>query len=326
MGRQTVGRLGYRTGFLTGILGMACATLLGNMAPARADGIPWGTDYTAAQAAAKDSGKLIMIDFYTDWCTWCKKLDKDVYPDATVVQVASEFIPLKLDAEKNGERLANHYHVAAYPTVLFIDDRGVVAKKIEGYEPAEEFAGDIFKVARANRPRIEQRNEEQKAEEAFKGLQDYAAAHPEDTAASIRVAAGLAARGKIADAQALVTALDGKGADVRAGLGPVYNALGDACFNQGQQSLSASADWFKRTIDGSKDSAEVSYAHLRLGAVLCCQDQWLQGITELNNVDGMADAPLAIKDKAKAVRSLIDDAHASNKAVDLRKLRALSAR
>jgi hypothetical protein len=43
----------------------ACLALSATVA--QADGIKWATSYDTAVAAAKKSGKLVMVDFYTDW-------------------------------------------------------------------------------------------------------------------------------------------------------------------------------------------------------------------------------------------------------------------
>lgn len=44
--------------------------------------------------------KLIIVDFYTDWCGWCKKLDSDTYTNAEVVRLMNTyFYSVKFDAE-----------------------------------------------------------------------------------------------------------------------------------------------------------------------------------------------------------------------------------
>jgi thiol:disulfide interchange protein len=35
---------------------------------------------------AKKEGKLILVDAYTDWCGWCKKMDRDTYANADVIK------------------------------------------------------------------------------------------------------------------------------------------------------------------------------------------------------------------------------------------------
>ena len=57
---------------------------------------------TLAEAEAKITSqkKAILIDLYTDWCGWCKVMDKNTYTNANVVQyIHDNFYPVKLNAE-----------------------------------------------------------------------------------------------------------------------------------------------------------------------------------------------------------------------------------
>lgn len=108
--------------------------------------INWNKDYTTAVAAAKAGNKLIMIDFYTDWCGWCKKLDSETYVDADVVKQSEKYVALKTDAEKEGKDLATKYKVRGFPTILFIDGKGDVYGKIVGYQPAKDFQKSVAGV------------------------------------------------------------------------------------------------------------------------------------------------------------------------------------
>jgi len=84
------------------------------------------------KAAAKD--KLVFVDFYTSWCLPCKMMDQDVFTDKKVKAFFDKnFISYKVNAEKgNGVNLATIFEVRAYPTLLFLDDKGRVVQKKEG--------------------------------------------------------------------------------------------------------------------------------------------------------------------------------------------------
>ena len=59
-------------------------------------------DQSAQKADVKGdkNDKLIFIDFYTDWCGWCKRLDQSTYTDARVIdEINKYFVPVKFDAE-----------------------------------------------------------------------------------------------------------------------------------------------------------------------------------------------------------------------------------
>ncbi len=58
-----------------------------------------------AEAEMKNSPeKPLFIDFYTDWCGWCKKMDVSTFKEAEVVKHINEnYIPVKFDAEMKNE-------------------------------------------------------------------------------------------------------------------------------------------------------------------------------------------------------------------------------
>jgi len=86
-----------------------------------AGGIKWAKSYSAAVAEAKATDKLVMIDFYTDWCGWCKRLDKDTYTDSRVIALAGRMIPVRVNAEKEGLQAAQKYRITGFPAILFIN-------------------------------------------------------------------------------------------------------------------------------------------------------------------------------------------------------------
>ena len=55
-----------------------------------------------ALALAKDSGKLIIVNFYTDWCPNCRRMNEKTYRDEGVLkQLSKSFISVKLNAESS---------------------------------------------------------------------------------------------------------------------------------------------------------------------------------------------------------------------------------
>ncbi|HEY5122488.1 MAG TPA: thioredoxin domain-containing protein [Ignavibacteria bacterium] len=90
---------------------------------------------------AKQENKLLMIDFYTDWCGWCKKLDLEVYSEKNVAEFANlNQINWKIDAEKGeGPDVTKKYDIKVFPTIIFVDGEGNEIDRIIGYRPAKEF-------------------------------------------------------------------------------------------------------------------------------------------------------------------------------------------
>jgi len=63
-------------------------------------GIKWMTFEEAIQANQSEKRK-IFIDVYTDWCGWCKVMDKKTFTDETVINYMNEhYYAVKFNAEK----------------------------------------------------------------------------------------------------------------------------------------------------------------------------------------------------------------------------------
>lgn len=109
--------------------------------------IAWAKSYDAAIAQAKIGDKIIMIDFYTDWCGWCKVLDTDVYTNSDVIAALDNFVCLKLNAEKEGKDQAAKFIITGYPYIAFIDSTGSLVGQISGYAPAVPFCKALVNIA-----------------------------------------------------------------------------------------------------------------------------------------------------------------------------------
>ncbi len=105
-------------------------------------------DFSSALDRAKKENRLVMVDFYTDWCGWCKKLDTETYGDVRVAEALRGVISIKVNAEKEGEAVAEQYRVRGFPTVIFVSASGEVVRKVEGYVGAEEMLKIVASLKR----------------------------------------------------------------------------------------------------------------------------------------------------------------------------------
>jgi thioredoxin-related protein len=114
----------------------------------------------ALSMTAKDP-KPIFIDVYTDWCGWCKRMDKETFQDAKVAAYMNEtFYNVKFDAEHKesinimdhefkfvGEGRRGYNELAAallngkmsYPTVVFMNAKFEMITPVPGYQAAGDF-------------------------------------------------------------------------------------------------------------------------------------------------------------------------------------------
>ncbi|GJM61162.1 hypothetical protein PEDI_17140 [Persicobacter diffluens] len=113
--------------------------------------IKWVSFEEAIEMAEQDPSKNIMIDFYTSWCGYCKKMDKTTFKDKDVVNaVNASFYAVKVNAESKdritykGENLtyadlARKFRVPGYPTILLLKS-DLDKKAVEpGYKSAKQF-------------------------------------------------------------------------------------------------------------------------------------------------------------------------------------------
>jgi thioredoxin-related protein len=112
-----------------------------------------------AEKLMKESPRPVFIDTYTDWCGWCKKLDKETFSNPVVAEILStKFYPVKFDAEGKGKvtfqgktfindgKSGNAHQLAvalllgqlSYPTVVFLNETGQLLTPVPGYRTARE--------------------------------------------------------------------------------------------------------------------------------------------------------------------------------------------
>jgi thioredoxin-related protein len=93
--------------------------------------------YEEAVEQAKKEGKTVLLDFYTDWCGWCKKMDKDTFALENVGEYMNQhFVSIKLDAEQEfGAQMAEKYEVEGFPTFVVVDPQSMKSNTIVGYQP-----------------------------------------------------------------------------------------------------------------------------------------------------------------------------------------------
>ena len=110
-------------------------------------------DWNEGIKKARSEGKVAIIDTYTDWCHWCKVMDRNTYGNKTIIElVGKDFIPIKFNPELNlkyinGTDTLNGRQLLAalsggsasgYPTTYFYLTRKNVMYQEAGYiEPVQ---------------------------------------------------------------------------------------------------------------------------------------------------------------------------------------------
>lgn len=132
-----------------------------NVAEVPNSSIQWG-DINTAMSMQKNTPKFVLIDLYTSWCGWCKKMDDNTFSDPAISKSVNEnFYAVKFDAEQqatlffkgaeykyseNGGRgihqLAKDWGTVngriGYPTVVILDAEGNKLGAYPGYKDVEQ--------------------------------------------------------------------------------------------------------------------------------------------------------------------------------------------
>ena len=96
--------------------------------------------------------KPMLVDFYTDWCHWCKVMDEKTFNEEKVkAKLTEKFVTVRLNAEDRqatatykgntytNVQLTQAFGVTGFPTLAFMDAQGEIITTIPGYVPAENF-------------------------------------------------------------------------------------------------------------------------------------------------------------------------------------------
>lgn len=101
-------------------------------------------DFENKLAQAKAAGKPVMLDFYADWCIYCKDYEKYVFTDPRVIQRLDNFVLLKADVTDNDDKdkaLLRSFNLVAPPAILFFGPDGEErhGRRLVGAMNADEF-------------------------------------------------------------------------------------------------------------------------------------------------------------------------------------------
>ncbi len=109
--------------------------LAGGQLKAQSDKVVW-LDWNTGYEKAQKEGKIVLVDAYTTWCGWCKKMDADTYANPQVAKYINEhFVPIKFNPEvansnyKVGDQVVDNQQLysllcqgksTGFPTTYFI--------------------------------------------------------------------------------------------------------------------------------------------------------------------------------------------------------------
>ncbi len=119
----------------------------------------------------KKAPKKILVDVYTDWCGWCKKMDKETFENEAVAKyMNANFYCVKFNAEGNdtivfmghkfvnkayGKRHGTHQFTPvllngkiSYPSYVFLSEQAKGITVVKGYQPVSLWMSYLRYVAK----------------------------------------------------------------------------------------------------------------------------------------------------------------------------------
>ncbi len=158
--------------FATALLFLSCqknATEGSNQDQVSSSEIQWMDWTEAIESTRSQEKKKIFVDMYTEWCGWCKRMDRSTFAEPEVVRYMNKhFYPVKFDAEQKKNikykgkdfnfiaRGRRGYHELAgtlldgrlsYPSFVFIDEDEERILVSPGYKRKDDFLLELKFIA-----------------------------------------------------------------------------------------------------------------------------------------------------------------------------------
>lgn len=106
-----------------------------------------------AQQLASENDKKVLIFAEAEWCTYCKQMYEEVFPEKAVQDSLEKYYyPVRVDIESQepmnfnereltGREFAREHQVSGTPTTFFVDQEGEILGAQPGFIPADVFQG-----------------------------------------------------------------------------------------------------------------------------------------------------------------------------------------
>jgi thiol:disulfide interchange protein len=119
------------------LVGLASPDNASGARPKATPGISWheGADgFITALDEAIQNGKPLAVYFYTDWCGYCRQLERELLFRPEVEEFLSEINIARINPEKGQQEqiIAQQYGVSGYPSFFVHPGRGQEATRLPG--------------------------------------------------------------------------------------------------------------------------------------------------------------------------------------------------
>jgi thiol:disulfide interchange protein DsbD len=105
-------------------------------------------DLKTELAAAKANKTPVMLDFYADWCVYCKQMERETFSDPQVAKLMDAMLLLQADVTRQDDAdkaLQKHIGIPAPPAMIFWGTDGAERRHLRllGFKGPDEFAPHV---------------------------------------------------------------------------------------------------------------------------------------------------------------------------------------
>ncbi len=256
---------------------------------ASAQGIAYTSSWTAAKTQAAKQKKLVMLDFWTTWCGFCKQMNATTLKDKGVVQKTKGLVSVKLNAEAEGKALAQKYGVTSYPAYIFVDSSGSVFGRVQGAAPAAEFNKAIDQSI-----------------QRFKDFNFYTAqitSSPKNGAAYAGLATINGNRGSVETAEAQAKKAESLGFKGQK-LAEAWVAIGEGARTKGR--AAGAIAYYQKSLKYPGTPKDISYAHYAIAALSGQLNRKADALKHARLAINTKGAPKDIVNAAKELQAFLN--------------------
>jgi thiol:disulfide interchange protein len=118
------------------------ATILTASQVTRRGSIEFVRGWELGRRVAAERGQPCLVFFTAHWCTYCRRMEETTFNDGAVVQAASQFVCVLVDADAEPE-VCRRLQVSGYPTVELISPAGASLGRMTGWQSAPGFVHSL---------------------------------------------------------------------------------------------------------------------------------------------------------------------------------------
>ena len=121
--------------------------LLAMPARAQQESVHWHHDLESAKTVAKETGRLVLVHFWTPSCGPCLALDQNVFNQPGVAaSIDAQFVPVKLNADENSAT-AQWFGITRVPTDVVVTPDGQIVGKLVSPPTAVGYVAEVTGLA-----------------------------------------------------------------------------------------------------------------------------------------------------------------------------------